>query len=1117
MTNYREEYEVVGTSSGRTNNNRWLTDVGSEVVTTGHHVKHEVDLVDGLISYWPMYDNDSNTMVVDIHGSNNATCSTNTSVISSEGRIERSMYFDGSNNYVDISSLESTPGEYINANKPFTFSFWVNFKTLSGFKGIISSSLNANFAGFNISHNGALLYITVNEDISNNYRYSSYGNELVVDTWYHMVCVHNGEHSEDRTQKWSFYINDRKIPLKFVLDNPAGGTLSDFATTPLRVGYLDTYTTYDFDGYISDIGFWSRDLDLFESSVLYNEGKGLSYEYFKQSKVEGIKSGVIDNVVPEYGSNIESNMLAYCKFDDDEASTVVVDSTGNGDGVLNTNSSTIALPYGINGHAFDFSISNHFIDLDRLKTYIGQGLMFSVSLWFYGSTSRTLFGNTNTSATSGLGVYVTGSGALSAFAATSSGNYRTLVSSETLYTGWNHCVLTYDGNSDSNGWLTGARLYVNGVDNNTTLAGGTQTSFTPANFFIGRLSGTYDNGTMADFSFWDITLSQSNTDLLYNNGKGRFYGEFGTGNVNYGLPDVSKGLKAFYPMNDNNSSTDVSDYTGNFNGTCTNATSTISEPGYLDESLTLGVTDYITLPIENNTAGRYLDIRKPFTFSFWVTGDMYTSYYNFPVSTLNSSTRGLLVYQNTTDDLVVRFYESSGVNESITTTATLPVDNLFHHVAVTYDGKNIANGTGIYFDGAKMDTTYVNTSGPVENFSTDVDIYIGLRSSDSTASNTDSEYSDFGFWSRELGNGEIRYLYNNGYGRRPEDIVRVNDTNNENSRLVYDKIKSDLVSYYKMNDDIVSESTTCTDYSGNALNGTYASETPTCLTTDSNTLLALNCDGTVDNIMTTTVESYQGQVFSIDKPFSVSMWTKGIASSTTARILFANTVSGPIGITVLVYNGRTEFILDGANGNFKYIENVYSLTDLDRWYNVVVTYDGQGATSGNTGADSMKIYIDGRYSLYASGGSGRYDEFSTSSNMIIGSAPVDRVPTYLPTYAPVTEVMIWSRQLSDHEIALVHNYGAPFNFQVSDNIYYPRMSGDHFNTSVIDTVSTYDGFTPDSERGRNTDVFVNRFNGTTDINGAVGYLDKEALEKTPYSATPWRNLKVRKQLDDEWR
>lgn len=86
---------------------------------------------------------------------------------------------------------------------------------------------------------------------------------------------------------------------------------------------------------------------------------------------------------------------------------------------------------------------------------------------------------------------------------------------------WYNIIATYDGSGD----ISGMRVYQNGIvlaidpssDNNTGVGGGIST---PSNlkFGNGNFLGEAFQGKYTDITIWDIELSQSQVNTLYNNG-----------------------------------------------------------------------------------------------------------------------------------------------------------------------------------------------------------------------------------------------------------------------------------------------------------------------------------------------------------------------------------------------------------------------------------------------------------------------------------------------------------------------------------------------------------------------------------------------------------------------
>lgn len=149
----------------------------------------------------------------------------------------------------------------------------------------------------------------------------------------------------------------------------------------------------------------------------------------------------------------------------------------------------------------------------------------------------------------------------------------------------------------------------------------------------------------------------------------------------------------------------------------------------------------------------------------------------------------------------------------------------------------------------------------------------------------------------------------------------------------------------------------------------------------------------------TAVEGSPGDIFDLNKPFSIAFWTRADILSTCINV--GNSVSA--GFWVLQTASGGKYRLNFHFGNltdYWQLRTLYNLV-VGQWYHVVLTYDGSNSLGG------MNIYVD---SLDAQ-----------DSNVTIGSGATSIAGTGLiitpqNPNGPTDEVGLWTRGLNSSEI-----------------------------------------------------------------------------------------------------
>ena len=252
-------------------------------------------LTDDLVAYYKF---DGNT----IDSTDNGNDGTNNGATSiSSGKIGEAYYFDGVNDYIEISnSIVSS----IITSDSFAISAWVNPEIY--YKYIISMGSGGNYlgsaVGFDI-RNDKKLRGFIGYSRTSPQAISS--QDILLDTWSFVTMTYNG--------------NDIKLYINGVYDgtiyapNPTWGT-----SIP---SYIGRWQNRYFNGKIDEIGIWQRALTESEVEELYNNGNGLQYPFHNigNNLSIGDANEIIDEVFNNEFSNlnISNNQILYTSFQND--------------------------------------------------------------------------------------------------------------------------------------------------------------------------------------------------------------------------------------------------------------------------------------------------------------------------------------------------------------------------------------------------------------------------------------------------------------------------------------------------------------------------------------------------------------------------------------------------------------------------------------------------------------------------------------------------------------------------------------------------------------------------------------------------------------------------------
>jgi len=214
-------------------------------------------LTTDIVSYYKL-DETSGTTVTDSLGTNDLT---NTgATVNQTGKIGKAYSF------VTDDYIENPPL----LGSSFTLSLWTKTNTISGADDFIYSKddgINNADIQFRLYRRDAEFYFELGNTAGSSFSTdtSSKGN-IATGTWYHIVVTFDGTN------------------LILYLDNSSAdtATFSGTRVSATRSAYISGRPHAGglyYDGYLDEIGIWSRALTSTEVGELYNSGDGLAYPF----------------------------------------------------------------------------------------------------------------------------------------------------------------------------------------------------------------------------------------------------------------------------------------------------------------------------------------------------------------------------------------------------------------------------------------------------------------------------------------------------------------------------------------------------------------------------------------------------------------------------------------------------------------------------------------------------------------------------------------------------------------------------------------------------------------------------------------------------------------------
>jgi hypothetical protein len=488
----------------------------------------------GLVGHWTFDGKDMVQNVADSSGQgNNGNLVGYTSTTTVAGKIGQALGFNGTSQYVDVSTVPT-------ASNPLSVSAWVyptSFSQSSFGGGVGGTIIDENEGGGSA---GWLLGINNSNRI---WFWPSGGGDIFstdtvpLNRWTHVVATYDGT-------KLRLYINGK-------LDSTQTMTTPQGSASFFRIGKRSWITGF-WKGSLDDVRIYNRALSTSEVTQLYRS-----------------TSSTINKTVNI--PNIDNGIVGHWTFDGKDMVQNVADSSGqgnNGNLVGYTSTTTVA---GKIGQALGFNGSNQYV---TVASPLSGAIAYTESLW----VNTVTIGRVFLSLGAGDQLWV---GNFSGGKWNCNSNSGIIVSStQSVSSGWHLITCTF-----ASGTLT---IYVDGQQSGV-LAGSTMANGTNASSHIGSYgTSVVTGGSLDDVRIYNRALSTAEIAQLYRSTSS-------TINKTVNIPNIDNGIVGHWTFDGKDMVQNVADSSGQGNnGNLVGYTSTTTVAGKIGQALGFnGVNQYV--------------------------------------------------------------------------------------------------------------------------------------------------------------------------------------------------------------------------------------------------------------------------------------------------------------------------------------------------------------------------------------------------------------------------------------------------------------------------------------------------------------------------------------------
>lgn len=594
-----------------------------------------------------------------------------------------STTFDGSTEYVSM-------GDVLDKERTDAFSAWAWVKTTTTSDAIFGKrTTDANLRGWELGVNASgFIIIEIQSAVADRIEVTS--DVAFNDGSWHLVAF---TYDGSSTAAGTLIYVDGILVDQTANENTLASTISN--TAALTVAARNASTTAAFAGQVDEPGFVDKELTAVEILELYNGGRPKNIQD-----------------LTFYTPDIRYNGGAWRGGDGSDTTATWFDATGKNNGTatgLATTNYTADVPFRdyLNILSMVFDGTDDWVDFGDVLDFERTDT-FSIEFWFKTATAavQALVAKGDVAATAGYEVSLDASGSVHFFAVnTPSTNELNVRTTATGFDdgAWHHCCVTYDGSSTPGG----VNIYVDSTDEVLTTVTSSPLSASILNADPLRFGARSDGadrltGNMTQVGIFSAVLSQAQVDELFDNGPvdkkqvsawTNVVGHWHLGNCDTGSAGAL--------------TTTLDRSLGGNDGT------TAGSPVVDADVPTGGVNQFGSLGVAFDGSSQYIDCGDVTNFQFERT-DAFSleCWVKFPSSVSGSPVfmakasgltpfTGYWLFVNTSEQIVFQLINTTSTNVAeVRTNGTGGYnDNLWHHIAATYDGSSSNTGMSIYVDG----------------------------------------------------------------------------------------------------------------------------------------------------------------------------------------------------------------------------------------------------------------------------------------------------------------------------------------------------------------------------------------------------------------------------------
>ena len=420
---------------------------------------------------------------------------------------EYSFNFDGVDDYVDCGDNNNLSFGDGLRDSPFSISAWIKMDSTTGFRILSKYASITNEYSFDTGGGNKLQFYIFDSSSTFKYRARLYNTILNTGQWYHVVATYSGVGGTNAQDGMKIYVDGIRVDDTTL----SGGVYVAMGnkTTPVNIGKLDSSYA---DGNIDEVSIFDSELSASDITTIYNSGVPASLTSLNPLGWWRMgEEATWDAVRQEY--------------------TLIDQGSGGNNGLTQNmaeDSRVTDVPPNFNVNSFLFDGIDDIFEGSSIYSEMNGGTKLTLSVWlkpisgsptleYVLSNPRDITANNSQFA---LILYEGNSVQFNVQSRTSqfvSGRIGAIT-----YGAWNHILICVDLSRTIG---TEGVIFINGVDETTTSAMGTLSSFYTATdvLHIGvDANGGYNryNGNIDELSIWSGSDLRSASDVssIYNSG-----------------------------------------------------------------------------------------------------------------------------------------------------------------------------------------------------------------------------------------------------------------------------------------------------------------------------------------------------------------------------------------------------------------------------------------------------------------------------------------------------------------------------------------------------------------------------------------------------------------------